>query len=231
MKKIFALTLAFSVGSCINLYAQTPEEALRLGWNTPGGTARYRAIGGAMGSLGGDITASYVNPAGIGMYKTNEFVISPAYSFSKVKGNFRGTDETAKKSAFDFGTTGFIWGWSQRSGNWRSKAIGLSINRTANFNNTISYKGQNDLSSFSESFAEEFANSGLPIDANLYSAGLSLGTKLANYTYLIDTLTVNGNTEVIGLPQRDAILAGTGAVVNQEKRIETSGGISELNLA
>jgi len=231
MKKIFALTLAFSIGSFFTTYAQTPEEALRLGWNTPGGTARYRAIGGAMGSLGGDITAAYVNPAGLGLYKTSEFVLSPAYSFSKVNGDFRGTDASAKKSAFDFGTTGAVFGWSERYGKWRSKAIGLSINRTANFNNTIYYKGQNDLSSFSESFAEEFANSGLPIDVNLYSAGLTLGTKLANYTYLIDTLSVNGNTEVIGLPQRDAILAGTSALVNQEKRIATKGGISELNIA
>src|SRR6478672_2063675 len=92
MKKIVALTLAFSIGTFFTLYAQTPEEALRLGWNNSGGTARYRAIGGAMGSLGGDITAAYVNPAGLGLYKTNEFVLSPAFSFSNVKGNFRGTD-------------------------------------------------------------------------------------------------------------------------------------------
>src|SRR6478752_5696069 len=230
MKKIFALTLAFSIGSFFTLYAQTPEEALRLGWNTPGGTARYRAIGGAMGSLGGDITAAYVNPAGIGLFNTGEFVITPAFSFSNIKANFRGTDASAKKSAFDFGTIGFASGKSIREGVWTGRAISISINKTANFNNTVFYKGQNDLSSFSESFAEEFSNSGLPIDVNLYSAGLSLGTKLANYTYLIDTLSVNGNTEVIGLPQRDAILAGTSALVNQEKRIETKGGISELNI-
>ena len=230
MKKIFSLLLAVSMGSMFTVSAQTPEEALRLGWNTPGGTARYRAIGGAMGSLGGDITAAYVNPAGLGLYKTNELVLSPGFSFSNMKSEFRGTNESAKKAAFDFGTSGFVWGWGQRYGNWKSKAISLSINRTANFNNTVLYKGQNDLSSFSESFAEEFANSGLPIDATLYSAGLSLGTKLANYAYLIDTVTVNGNTEVVGLPQRDAILAGSSALLDQEKRIETKGGISELNI-
>src|SRR6476620_8866645 len=193
MKKIISLTLALSIGCIVTVSAQTPEEALRLGWNTPGGTARYRAIGGAMGSLGGDITAAYVNPAGLGLYKTNELVLTPGFSFSNIKSEFRGTNGSAKKAAFDFGTTGFVWGWSQRYGNWKSKALSLSINRTANFNNTVHYKGQNDLSSFSETFAEEFSNSGLPIDVTLYSAGLSLGTKLANYAYLIDTVTVNGN--------------------------------------
>src|SRR5215210_1015428 len=74
------------------LSAQTPEDALRLSWTTPSGTARNQAIGGAMGSLGGEITSTFVNPAGLGFYKNAEFVISPAYRFSKTKGAFRGSD-------------------------------------------------------------------------------------------------------------------------------------------
>jgi len=222
MKRIHVLIMGFSIGSIFTTNAQTPEEALRLGWNTSGGTARYRAIGGTMGSLGGDITAAYVNPAGLGMYKTGEVVVSPGYSFSKVNSEFRGTKDSATKSAFDFGIIGAVF---------EDGPVALSINRTANFNNTVYYRGQNDLSSFSESFAEEFSNSGLPINVDLYNAGLSLGTKLANYTYLIDTLSLDRYTRVIGLPERDAILAGASAIVNQEKRIETRGGITELNIA
>src|SRR5215831_8217991 len=122
--------------SSARLTAQLPEDAIRASWTVPSGTAREQAIGGAMGSLGGDITAAYVNPAGLGLYKTNEFVISPAFSFSKVKSDFRGTDASGNKSGFDYGTTGFVWGWSQRQSGWKSKAVSLSINRTANFNNT-----------------------------------------------------------------------------------------------
>ncbi len=38
-----------------------------------------------MGSLGGDINATFVNPAGLGFYKTGEFVLSPGLTFLKIK--------------------------------------------------------------------------------------------------------------------------------------------------
>ena len=62
--------LLITILTTIDVKAQKPEDALRNAWFIPGGTARTIAIGGAMGSLGGDITANNVNPAGnsIGHY-------------------------------------------------------------------------------------------------------------------------------------------------------------------
>jgi hypothetical protein len=88
MKRFFYF-LAFTF-SVLSLQAQLPEDALRMTWTTPSGTARNQAIGGAMGSLGGEITATFVNPAGLGLYKTGEFVFSPGFSFLNGKGSFRG---------------------------------------------------------------------------------------------------------------------------------------------
>ncbi|MEP7256931.1 MAG: aromatic hydrocarbon degradation protein, partial [Flavitalea sp.] len=61
----------------LSVKAQLPEDVIRMSYNTPSGTARNQALGGALGSLGGDITSLYVNPAGLGFFKTGEFVISP----------------------------------------------------------------------------------------------------------------------------------------------------------
>ncbi len=70
MKKyLFLVVIMFSVG----LRAQVPEDAIRYTWHPQNGTARNMAIGGVMGSLGGDLTAAYVNPAGLGFFKTREF--------------------------------------------------------------------------------------------------------------------------------------------------------------
>ena len=33
-----------------------------------------------MTSLGGDISATFVNPAGLGFYKTGDFVFTPGYN-------------------------------------------------------------------------------------------------------------------------------------------------------
>src|SRR5450432_4629058 len=79
------LFLCPSLLFCLFLRAQLPEDALRMSYTRPSGTAREQAIGGAMGSLGGDISANYVNPAGLGFYKTDEVVISPGWAFDVSK--------------------------------------------------------------------------------------------------------------------------------------------------
>ena len=66
MKKLVLLII---LGSSLSAYAQDPEDALRLSWFHPSGTARSNALGGAMGSLGGDLSANHINPAGLGLYK------------------------------------------------------------------------------------------------------------------------------------------------------------------
>ncbi len=58
-KKFYPIVLLLSAQS---IQAQIPEETIRLSWLTQNGTARNQAIGGAMGSLGGDATAALVNP-------------------------------------------------------------------------------------------------------------------------------------------------------------------------
>lgn len=229
MKKIVYL---FSVlFTAQQLSAQVPEDAIRMSWNIPSGTARSQAIGGALGSLGGDITTLYVNPAGLGMYKTGEFVISPGLSFLQEKATFLGNKSNAASLAkFNLGTTGIVWSQPGRRDNgWVNTTGSLAINRMANFNGRTYYSGQNNLSSFSEAFAEDFAASGLDIGVPLYSAAIGFGTKLANYTYLIDTVTTRQGVEVVGLPERNAILTGTTAILSQEKDVETRGGITELS--
>ncbi|MGZ8558593.1 MAG: OmpP1/FadL family transporter, partial [Chitinophagaceae bacterium] len=62
MKK-YLFTGAFFLLS-FSLYAQVPEDVLKYSQLPTNGTARINAIGGAMGSLGGDISATFINPAG-----------------------------------------------------------------------------------------------------------------------------------------------------------------------
>ncbi len=95
MKKYLLLLNAFIFISAA--YAQTPDDALRNSWFTQNGTARNVAAGGVMGSLGGDITANNVNPAGLGLFKTNEFVLSPGFTLNNNKFSFRGDASASRK--------------------------------------------------------------------------------------------------------------------------------------
>jgi hypothetical protein len=202
-------------------FSQTPEDALRLSWFQLKGTARNQAIGGAMASLGGDASAGNVNPAGLAFFKTSDLILTPGVRFGKEKSMFRGTYNTGtNKTQFNTGTSGFVFGgFGYRAKN----SFAITVTQQADLNYSTYYKGLNDYSSFAEPLADEFANSNLSIDdALLYSSTISVPTKMALYTYLVDTARVNGNLQVIARSENPAVR-------NQEKLVESSGGITEIN--
>lgn len=223
MRKIYFCLLL--TGAAFQAGAQTPEDALRISWNPQSGTARNMAIGGAMTGLGGEISAAHSNPAGLALYKTNEFVLSPGFNFLSNKAEYRGTAGTKGKqsSGFNIGTSGLIIGIGANRGSnsaLRGGTLSLTVNRLADFRYNLNYKGYNNVSSGAERYAEEFSGSRLTIDEALNSKYVSLGTKMALYTYLIDTMTIGGIKQVVVMPEFT-----TG--VNQENTVESKGGITE----
>jgi hypothetical protein len=224
---LFVLVLLLTTTS----FAQVPEDVIKYSWFGPNGTARSQAIGGAIGALGADVTANYVNPAGLAFFKTREFVISPGYSFIKNTGNFRGDSKTDNKNFFNLGTSGAVFGFSDNNSRWNGTAFSIAVSRTANFNNRISYAGKNNFSSYGEQYAAEAASSGLPPNNLLLNSNnISIGTKLAFYTYLMDTLSVPGHTGVdyISMALYNNLKNGAAYLVNQQHSIETKGGITEI---
>lgn len=215
-KKIYAFLLFLP---SIISYSQTPEDALRLSWYHISGTARNQALGGAIVSLGGDAMANHINPAGLAFYKTSDFLITPGFKFGKEKSDFRGTASTGdSKSNGVIGASGFIFGgFGQKSKN----TFGITVSKIADFNQKTYYNGANDYSSFAEPLADEFASSNLTIDQALNNPNISIPTKMSLYTYLVDTLTVNGNQQVIARSENPSLR-------DQQNISESSGGITEI---
>ena len=56
--------------------AQTIYDGAKLTGKDLNGTARFVGMGGAMGALGGDISTMGTNPAGIGLYRSNDVMTS-----------------------------------------------------------------------------------------------------------------------------------------------------------
>ena len=54
------------------LSAQNLEDVLRYSTEDLNGSARYQALGGAFGALGGDLSAITNNPAGSSVFALNE---------------------------------------------------------------------------------------------------------------------------------------------------------------
>jgi hypothetical protein len=210
-----------------DLFAQEPADALRYSFLTQfGGTARNQAIGGAGGALGGEFTSMFINPAGLGFYKTGDFAFTPSFSFQNSKSNYLSNPESAKNNSFSIGTTGFILASPSKPGkSIRSVSVGFGVNRAADFNNHVYYKGTNKNSSSSEQYLEQLIDDNVT-DPNDAANNYPDGTSLAFNTYLIDTVQ-----------KADGSLGGYRTQANpatgliQENNINTRGGITDAAVA
>lgn len=231
MKKFL---LSLSVFICVfQSMSQLPEDVLKYSYFPQHGSARNLAIGGAMGSLGGDINALFVNPAGLGLYKTREIVLSPGFMFNNNKADFRGTNTKATKSGFDIGTSGFVIGYNTPGSRWTNQAFSIGINQVANFNNRVTYQGLNNESSFAEQYAEEISYNHIDVEGNLDNPRFAYGAYPAIYTYLADVFKIknpNGGDSLNVVKALPEFLLEKGIGLNQKKTIDTKGGIYEIAL-
>ena len=222
MKSLYCIAiLCFAIG---NAYAQEPADALRYSRLTQGGTARNQAIGGAGASLGGEFSSLFINPAGLGFYKTNDFAFTPSYSLKNYKSDYLGAHNTSSNNNFNLGASGFLFSAPAENKPIRSITFALGVNRAADFNGHVYYKGQNSNSTYSEKYLEELVNDNVT-DPNTAANNYPYGSSLAFNTFLIDTLQA-----------ADGSLAGYRTQVNpsqgllQENTINTSGGITDFAL-
>ncbi|MEO6671477.1 MAG: hypothetical protein ABIN36_18480 [Ferruginibacter sp.] len=226
MKKNIFLFLMLATAKC---FAQVPEDAIRYSWFPQNGTARNMAIGAAMGSLGGDISAAYVNPAGLALYKTNEVVLTAGPFFNNNNANFRQSENLDQRNGFSFGPIGVVFGFPSPFNPQKSNAVAIAINQTANFNNSIHYKSLNNYSSFGEQFAEELAKSQDSISAFLFTNSKApYSVAPAWNAFLIDTIRVNGVLQVRAAAER---ILDSGQALQQEMIKRTSGGIYEFAIS
>jgi hypothetical protein len=223
MKRMRTL-LALSTFACTLTQAQEPIDALRYSWLTMSGTARNQAIGGANAAVGGDLSSLSYNPAGIGLYRTGEFVISPGFGFGTQKSGYLGNNATQNNSAFRFGSTGLILPMNSGGGRTKNVTFGFGVNRLADFNSTVYLKGRNNQSSYSEKYLEELINNDVR-DPNRAANDFPYGASLAFNTYLVDTVRGPGGS-VAGY--RSLATPSTG--LNQEQTLQTSGGMTEFSL-
>lgn len=117
----------------------SPEQMARLSQDQHFGTARSVAMGSAFTSLGGDMTTLFVNPAGLGMYRTNEFSFTPLVSLSRSE---NGAKEYRSNNAsrFSMANIGFVLNLYEGTGHLTSFNMGFAYNRVADLNFRTSFQ-------------------------------------------------------------------------------------------
>ena len=211
---------------CSILYAQEPADALRLGFTTgSGGTARNQAIGGAGASLGGEFSSLFINPAGLGFYKTGDFVLTPGYTFKTNKASYLGNSEQTPNNNFNLGASGVVFSSPTRSGSIRNVTVGIGVSNSANFNNHIYYRGTNNNTSYSQKYIEELKNANVTNPDDV-ARNFPQTSSLAFNTFLIDPIFSGADSSITGY--KSVVNPARG--ISQENDIITTGGITDLSL-
>lgn len=124
-------------------------------------TARSAAMAGAMTSLGADASSLSINPAGVGMYRTNELTFTPMMSFTRAK-NSEQPFEGNSKNRFAVGNFGVVVKLRESSTGVTAINMGLSYNRLADYNYKYSFTAPTywDMS-IASVYADQLASSGI----------------------------------------------------------------------
>jgi hypothetical protein len=236
MKKIL---LSLLIGSSFMANAQetTMTDALRYGVENLNGTARFRAMGGAFGAIGGDMSAININPAGSSIFNYNQATISLT-SFNKNNtANYFGTSNTTQENTLDINQLGavFVFNDNGSKSGWKKFAIGLNYENANNFDDFIVSKGINPYNSMDKYFLQ-YANANQP-----YWAGASQGylnsinyedvgfidqqALLGYQSYMIDPIPLVTDPTNYDNPNIDSYssLVPAGGNYYHKKTIETKG--------
>jgi hypothetical protein len=224
MLKKMVLAIAMT-GACFTLRAQTIDDALRFSQSAPAGTARAQSVGGALGSLGGEVSSIYVNPASTGFFRTSDFSFTLGFQETSTKGTYLGNTGTDNKGNLNISNATLIFGGKRKipGSKWENFSFGLGINRTANYNGRVYYSGNSANSSLSVNYVIDaqtnVTDPGTQLGGDQTPGNLAHGAALAFQTYLIDTATDN-----MGLYYFSAAQSLNNTINVKQESMQTTGG-------
>lgn len=151
MKKRLTLVSGLLVVA-VSLSAQTVYDGAKLTDRDLNGTARFVGMGGAMGALGGDISTIGTNPAGIGVYRSNDFMTSFGFSSYGAESKYLGSTMNSDKFRGSFDNIGFVL--ASKIGNQtplRYVNFGFNYHKAKSFYKNTEMGG--NLGNYSQTFA------------------------------------------------------------------------------
>ena len=196
MKKY--LTLIIIVLASTTIQSQDITDALRFSQDNLNGTARFRAMSGAFGALGGDFSSLNVNPAGSVIFSNNQIALTLNSFGIKNNSSYFGTSTNENSSSFDLNQFGgvYVVKNDDKSSDWKKFGFALNYENANDFNNSIFSAGTNTLHSAGEYF-RYYAN--LNGGESLTSLQLQTGENITDlYNYLGSTYGFGAQQTFLG---------------------------------
>jgi len=192
MKKIYFLFV--TVISLTVSNAQNITDALRYSTETLNGTARFNAMSGAFGALGGDVSSLSINPAASGVMIRNVGAATFSVVDKRNKANYFGTNTEATYADLNFNQAGFVFVFNTPNENSKMNKFSLGFNylSTNNFDDETFVSGTGN-----KSIGDFFVNqaNGVPLDLLQLQQGETFSSL---YQYLGETQGVSAQNAFLG---------------------------------
>lgn len=219
MRNTRSLPLATALAVLVGIQAahgQNETDVLRFSDYLPGGTARSWALGGAIGAVGADPGSASTNPAGLGLYNTSEFSLTPQFEVNGARSLYYGNGASDNDNRFSFNNLALILSVpGGDESNWKSSTYGISFDRQASYHWDELVIGKDIPSSILEGFVNEAT--GTAPDA--LQDDFPFTSNLAYWTY-----GINPVDDSVAYTFDSAVPFGT--LMDHDHRINTSGRLN-----
>lgn len=230
MKRLFILSSALFVS--LMSFGQDISDVYRYSNVIYSGTARFSGMAGSFGALGGDFSAVSINPAGLGVYRTNDFSFTPTLNINKSNSSYQEMSKTDNAFKLGISNLGLVLTFDNPDRNENSGVVsfnfGFGYNKLRDFNACASTSGS-DKASISDVFLNETAKVPFGERNNLnrennpfvnYQGTSYWDLILAWNTFIVDA---DGTGYITHLAPNDVVI--------QNRLVTTSGSQGEYTLS
>jgi hypothetical protein len=193
MKRISLIILIIS-SLLTGIIAQTVDDALRYSQVFYGGTARFMSMGGAFTALGADISSLSQNPAGLGVFRSSEFTITPQLFHINTSAGFNDKITSDYLYNFNLNQVGIVSNLISNSNETGliTLNLGYSFNKTNNLNQSMLIQGVGTTSSMADYWSGLASGYFTPLSNGFLKSELEMNVPdawLARRAWIIDTLS------------------------------------------
>ncbi|WP_179315617.1 OmpP1/FadL family transporter [Winogradskyella undariae] len=152
MKKL--LMLGIGLISTTYIIAQDITDAVRYSMDEIQGTARFRAMGGAFGALGGDMSSVNINPASSAIFNNSHASVSLGLFNTKQDIGYFDGSNSSSNSNVDLNQLGatFIFKNTNPNSGWKKFSLSFAYDRSADFENDWVASGTNSNQTIGDYF-------------------------------------------------------------------------------
>lgn len=230
MKRLYILIISVIVFTQVYSQNNYVDDALKLSKNNYGGTARFIGMSGAFGALGGDFSSIAINPAGVGVYRSSEFVFSPGFSMNNNSSNYINNNIDESGFRMNVNNASFIASYDLEDvdSRWVNFNIGIGFNRLTDLNDDVIFEGVNN-SSLMELFVSNANDKDIGATPTTIFNLSEMYERLLWDAYILDSTSTDG---VFFNEIDDAVWNDPNNFeINQRKILKSEGSMNEFNIA